>query len=73
MGIMASVLQSVSCMSMGNPGVGKPCRNAIPEDSFLGHGPMFKFVRRWSNLIQISAFVKAGSMDLPKTMRIFVH
>ena len=38
-----------------------------------GHGPMFKYVRRWSNLIQISAFVKVRSMDLPKSMRIFVH
>ena len=34
---------------------------------------MLKYVRIWSNLIQINAFVEAGIMDMPKTMRIFVH
>ena len=42
------------------------------EDAFPGLGTMFKYVRKWSNLIQISAFVKVRSMDMPKTMRIFV-
>ena len=42
------------------------------EDVFPGYDTiMFKYVRIWSNLMQISALVKVGSMDMPKTMRIF--
>ena len=43
------------------------------EDAFPGLGTMSKYVRTWSNLIQISALVQVGSMDLPKSMCIFVH
>ncbi len=43
------------------------------EDAFPGYATMFKFVRIWSNLIHISALVKTRSMELPKTMRIFVQ
>lgn len=38
-----------------------------------GPGQCSKYVRWWSNLIQNIAFVKVRSMDLPKSMRIFVH
>ena len=48
-------------------------RRESAGDACPAHGPMSKYVRRWSNLIQISAFVKVRSMDLPKSMRIFVH
>lgn len=34
---------------------------------------MFKSVRILSNLVQITALVKANSVDMPKTMRIFVQ
>ena len=43
------------------------------EDAFPGLGTMFKYVRIWSNLIQITALVKPNSVDIPKTMRIFVQ
>ena len=39
----------------------------------LGIGSMFNFVRIWSNLVQITAIVKANRVDMPKTLRIFVH
>jgi hypothetical protein len=39
----------------------------------LGIGSMFNFVRIWSNLDQITALVKANRVDMPKTLRIFVH
>lgn len=48
-------------------------RRASAGDAGPGHGPMFKYVRRWSTLMQISAFMKVRSMDLPKSMHIFVH
>ena len=47
-------------------------RRASAGDAGAGHGPMSKYVRRRSNLIQIIAFVKVRSMDLPKSMCIFV-
>lgn len=34
---------------------------------------MFRYVRIWSNLRQISAFVEDRIMDMPKTMRIFAY
>ena len=43
-----------------------------PEEAFTGYGTMSKYVRIWSNLIQISALIKANSVEMPKTMRIFV-
>ena len=42
-------------------------------DAFPGYGTMFKNVRIWSNLVQNSALVESRSMELPKTMRIFVQ
>ena len=43
--------QTKSCVR--NPGAGKPCRNPRAEDACPGHKPMSKYVRRWSNLIQL--------------------
>lgn len=45
----------------------------IPGIPGLGNGSMFKFVRIWSNLVQITALVKANRVDMPKTLCIFAH
>ena len=48
-------------------------RNSSSGNVFSGFGSMFKSVQIWSNLVQINAFVKVKSVDIPKTIRIFVQ
>ena len=43
------------------------------QEFFSGIGSMFKSIRICSNLVQVTALVKAISVDMPKTMRIFVQ